>query len=64
MAHEVERVKKKRNPLIDKICLDICDGDNGRCRRYPIIYESCEDFVKLKKAYEIGLKNGKEKQSK
>ena len=42
------------NLLVEKICLEICDGHGGRCQRYPIISESCEDFIHLKKAYFAG----------
>ena len=44
-------------PLADKICLDLCDGRNGKCQRYPIISKSCEEFTKLKKAYKTGMKD-------
>ncbi len=46
-----------KNSLVDKICLDICDGYNGKCQRFPGLAKSCGDFLKFKKAYEVGLKD-------
>lgn len=50
-------IRKVDKSMIDKICLEICDGHNGICQRYPIISESCEDYIKLKKAYLKGIED-------
>ena len=50
-------MKAKDKVLIDRICLDICPGYNGRCQRYPGLARSCEDFVHLETAYQAGAKD-------
>jgi len=44
--------------VIDAICLDCCDGEDGRCQRYPRLSESCSKFVELKKAFDRGRDEG------
>jgi len=52
-------MKTQNKSMIHRICIEICDGDNSKCQRYPRLSETCERFVELKKAYELGLKDNK-----
>ena len=49
-------MKAKERKLVDKICIDICDGAGGRCQRYPALSLGCESFSPLAKAYKAGIK--------
>ena len=55
---------KETRKLIDKICLGVCDGEEGRCQRYPRLAGGCDRFQDFKVAYLLGRKDEAERGSK
>jgi len=49
---------KAKDKLVEIICIDCCDGEGGRCQRYPQLSRSCDKFPELEKAYKAGIKKG------
>jgi len=48
--------KRKEDPLVEALCIGICDGYGGRCQRYPSLSRTCEDFLPMEKAYKAGIR--------
>ena len=46
---------KRISDDIDNICINLCDGFEGRCQRYPRIARSCEDFRKFEAGVDAQL---------
>lgn len=44
--------------LVNTICVGICDGNEGRCEKYPKLSTSCDKFLELEKSYKAGMKQG------
>ena len=44
--------------LKDKICLKLCEGKGGKCQRYPSLSATCDEFMELLEAYQLGLAEG------
>lgn len=53
-----ETVMKNKDELVEKICLDCCDGFEGRCQRYPKLSRSCLTFLPLERAFKAGEQEG------
>jgi hypothetical protein len=52
-------MKRKVKDIVNKICLGLCDGCDGRCQLYPRLAETCDIFRKYKDGYDLGLKDNK-----
>ena len=48
-------MKAKDKQLIEKLCIGICDGEDGRCQRYPRNSMTCDSFKPMAKAYKAGV---------
>ena len=53
----MNKVKSEEMKIIDRICLDICDGVGGRCQRYPSLSTTCDRYYFYLKAYEAGIQD-------
>ena len=53
------KINKEKNRVTNIICLELCDGDDGRCQLYPRLVTSCSWFTKYRTGYDKGYQDAK-----